>query len=199
MARPPKHDEGRILDAAAALVAAGGPGAATMAAIGHAVGVPNGSLYHRFRNRDELLGRLWLGKAAVFQDRWAASLEIDDPRDAGLAAALSIGRVAREDFEGARIMLLHRREDFLAAGWPRPMAAEAERLGRQVARAVDDLSRRLFGTCNSRTRQVTIFATIDVPFGAVRRHVAAGKRPPPSLDPLIATAYAAVIDAARAS
>src|SRR4051794_33643759 len=113
MPRPAKHDEARILSAAASLVAAGGPGAATIAAIGTAIGAPNGSIYHRFRTRDELLGRLWLQKAAFFQDRFAAALGHPDPHQAGLDAALSLPRAARDDFAGARIMLLHRREDFL--------------------------------------------------------------------------------------
>ena len=60
MARPTKFTESQILDAAAAIIAAAGPGAATMSAIGTAIGAPSGSLYHRFRTRDELLGRLWL-------------------------------------------------------------------------------------------------------------------------------------------
>src|SRR5918995_5936402 len=131
MPRPAKHDETRILEAAASLVAARGPGAATITAIGAAIGAPNGSIYHRFRTRDELLGRLWLRKAAFFQDRFAAALRHPGARQAGLDAALSLPRAAREDFDGARIMLLHRRQDFLGGGWPAEMAAEAERLGEQ--------------------------------------------------------------------
>ena len=57
MPRPAKHDEKSILSGAATLVAARGPGAATVSAIGHAIGAPSGSIYHRFRTRDALLGR----------------------------------------------------------------------------------------------------------------------------------------------
>ena len=86
MARPTKHDEQGILDAAAVLVAAGGPRAATVGAISQATGAPSGSIYHRFATRDELLGRLWLGKAARFQDAWVRAFEEKDARAAGLAA-----------------------------------------------------------------------------------------------------------------
>lgn len=194
MPRLAKYDEGQILGAAAKLVAANGPGAATMTAIGAAIGAPNGSLYHRFRSRDELLGRLWLSKARVFQDSWAAALEEPDARQAGLEAALSMPRVVREDLEGARIMLLHRREDFLSDGWPPEMKAEAERLGRQVKETMSEMTRRLFGRDTTAGRRTTAFATIDIPFSAVRRFVGEGGAPPAQIDTLIAHAYHAVID-----
>ena len=198
MGRPTKHDEASILGAAATLVATRGPGAATMTAIGAAIGAPNGSIYHRFRSRDELLGRLWLTKAAFFQDRWEQALKGPEPRQAGLDAALSLPRAAREDFEGARIMLLHRREDFLDEGWPPEMRAQADRLGQQVVRLLGNATKLLFGSNTAAARQVTTFAVLDLPFSAVRRSVGAGVPPPPQLDVLIAKAYAAIIDGALA-
>jgi hypothetical protein len=37
------------------------------------------------------------------------------------------------------------------------------------------------------------FTILDVPFAAVRRHVAANEVPPPYIDDLVAKAYAALI------
>lgn len=194
MPRPVKHEEKDILGAAAALVAARGPAAATVGAIGLAIGAPSGSIYHRFRSRDALLGRLWLMKASYFQNAWARALDQTDARQSGLDAALSLPRVAREDFEGARIMLLHRREDFLSEGWPPEMKAEAARLGAQVVECLNLMTRRLFGRNTAAARQVTMFATLDLPFSAVRRYVATGEPPPKQLDALIERAYEAIID-----
>jgi len=195
MARPSKFDDVRILGAAATLVAARGPAAATMGAIGDAIGAPNGSIYHRFPSRDLLLGRLWLETAKRFQDRWAAALEHPDARVAGLEAALSMPRQVRDDPEGARIMLLYRREDFLSDTWRPEMKAEAERLGRQTKDALSELTRRLFGRETAQARRATVFATLDIPFSAVRRYVSEGNAPPPQIDALIETAYRATIDA----
>src|SRR5215213_2722034 len=111
MARPAKFSDSGILDAAAGIVAATGPGSATMAAIASATGAPNASIYHRFRSRDELLGRVWLSKAAFFQDSFLKALEEPDAMQAGLRAALSLPACTRADFNGARILLLYRRED----------------------------------------------------------------------------------------
>jgi AcrR family transcriptional regulator len=196
MPRPPKHHESDILSAAASIVAARGPAAATITAIGTAMGAPNGSIYHRFRSRDELLGRLWLTKAQFFQDRWVkACLQEPTARRAGLAAALSLPRAVREDFPGARIMLLHRREDFLSERWPPEMQAEARRLGKQTETMLADITRRLFGRNTDSARQIATFAVLDLPFSAVRRYVGAGEPPPPLVDDLVSKAYAAVIGA----
>jgi AcrR family transcriptional regulator len=197
MPRPPRFSEAQILDATAALVAAGGPGAATIGAIGNMLNAPSGSIYHRFASRDGLLGRLWLSKAAFFQNRFAAALTEPDPAKAGLAAALSMPRAVRDDFVGARVMLLHRRDDFLDGDWPPDMAAEAIRLKRQVDDAMTDITRRLFGRASAEALQLANFAMIDIPLAAVRRHVASNEMPPRSVEDLIATTYAALIVPAR--
>jgi AcrR family transcriptional regulator len=197
MPRPSRFSEAQILDATAAIVAAGGPGAATIGAIGHMLNAPSGSIYHRFASRDVLLGQLWLSKARFFQNRFVAALVDRDPAKAGLAAALSMPRAVRDDFAGARIMLLHRRDDFLDGDWPPDMAAEAIRLKDQVDQAINDIARRLFGRVDPETLQLTAFAMIDVPLAAVRRHVANNEMPPRSVEDLIARTYAALIAPAR--
>jgi hypothetical protein len=123
MPRRARFSRQQILEATAGLVAAAGPDAATIGAIGGLIGAPSGSIYHRFPSRDALLGRLWLSKAAFFQNRFTAALAQPDAAAAGLDAALSLPRSARADFAGARIMLLHRRDDFLAGHWPADMTA----------------------------------------------------------------------------
>ena len=193
MSRPSKFSAVQILDAAATLVAADGPGAATIGAISARLNAPSGSIYHRFASRDVLLGRLWLSKAAFFQNRFTEALDHPGPAKAGLEAALSLPRSVRADFAGARIMLLHRRDDFLAGDWPVEMAEEAARLRQQVDLAIKDLARRLFARASTELLRLTALAILDVPFAAVHRHVAANEFPPLYVDDLIAKAYHALI------
>src|SRR5262249_22446234 len=143
MPRPSRFSEAQILDATAAIVAADGPSAATIGGMRHMLKAPAGSIYHRFASRDVLLGRLWLSKAAFFQDRFAAALADPDPFKAGLAAALSMPRAVREDFAGARIMLLHRRDDFLDGDWPPEMAYKPIRLQQQLDHPIHHIPRTL--------------------------------------------------------
>lgn len=194
MPRPAKFTHDTILDAASEIVAARGPGATTMGDIAAKIGAPSGSLYHRFRSRDELLGRLWLQKAAFFQNAFARALDEDDPRRAAIEAALSLPRTVRADPAGARIMLLHRREDFLSGGWPKPMQDEAARLGQQVRDVMDEFTSRLFNADTEAARLTTRFAILDVPFAAVRRYVGANEAVPPEVDGLIAAAVDAILD-----
>ena len=197
MPRRSRFSEAQILDATAAIVAANGPGAATIGAIGNMLKAPSGSIYHRFASRDVLLGRLWLSKAAFFQNRFAAALADANPARAGLAAALSMPRAVRDDFAGARIMLLHRRDDFLDGDWPPDMASEAIRLKHEADDAMNEIARRLFGPVSAETLRLVNFAVIDVPLAAVRRHVAVNELPPASVEDLIARTYAALIAPAR--
>jgi AcrR family transcriptional regulator len=193
MARPAKFTEDLILNAASEIVAADGPGGATIAAIGHALGAPSGSIYHRFRTRDELLGRLWLSKAAYFQDNFVNALAHPDAIQAARDAALSLPHSVRLDLTGACIMLLYRREDFLSDNWPPEMKAGATRLGRQVESAIEAITRRLFGNSRQASKLTTTFAVLDVPFAAVHRHVRHHELPPPTVDQLITTAVDAIL------
>jgi AcrR family transcriptional regulator len=197
MARPAKYTEARILDAAGRLVAREGPNAATIGAIGNLLSAPSGSIYHRFRTRDELLGALWIRTATRFQDAFAEKARHPDPTTAGLQAALSMVQIARADLDSSRIMLLYRREDFLSGAWPRDLEKEAERLGTQVKDVLGDLTRRLFGRATADNLQATMFATVDVPFAATRRFVAMGRRPPMQIDDLVASAYRVAVNAHR--
>src|SRR5262249_21750718 len=132
MPRPALFDEDGILAATRRLIAAHGPAAATIGAIARAVGAPTGSIYHRFRSRDVLVGEVWLQAAAAFQTAFFERLRGAPPPAAGLAAALSMVRRVREHPDEARLLSLHRQQDFVDRGWPVTMRRRAAALGRQV-------------------------------------------------------------------
>ncbi|OLB99141.1 MAG: hypothetical protein AUH30_05830 [Candidatus Rokubacteria bacterium 13_1_40CM_68_15] len=193
MPRAAKFDEEQILAAAGRLIAAHGPSGATIAAIARAVGAPTGSIYHRFDSRDVLLASVWLRAAATFQDSFFEQLAGPTPREAGLAAALYMAQRVRENPREARLLLLHRREDFVDRGWPPAMRRRAEQLGRQVETELRAFSRRLCGSEHARTVRIVAYAVLEAPFAAVRRHIAVNESPPSYVDVLIQVTYEAVI------
>ena len=193
MPRAPKFDEERILGAARRLVAAHGPSGATIGAIARSVGAPTGSIYHRFDSRDVLLATVWLRAAAAFQDAFFERLAGTPPREAGLAAALYMVHRVREHPDEARVLLLHRREDFVDRGWPITFRRRATQVGQQVEREIRAFSRRLCGRADVRTARLVAYAVVEAPFAAVRRHVAAKENPPPYVDVLIRVTYEAVM------
>jgi len=193
MPRASKFDEERILGAASRLVAAHGPSGATIGAIARSVGAPTGSIYHRFDSRDVLLATVWLRAAAAFQDAFFERLAGTPPREAGLAAARYMAQRVREHPDEARLLLLHRREDFVDRGWPTTFRRRATQVGQQVEREIRAFSRRLCGREDARTVRLVAYAVVEAPFAAVRRHVAAKESPPPYVDVLIRVTYDAVM------
>lgn len=193
MPRASKFDTERILGAARRLVAAHGPSGATIGAIARSVGAPTGSIYHRFDSRDVLLATVWLRAAAAFQDAFFEQLAGTPPRVAGLAAALYMAQRVREHPDEARLLLLHRREDFVDRGWPITFRRRAAQVGQQVEGEIGAFSRRLCGREDARTVRLIAYAVVEAPFAAVRRHVAARESPPPYVDVLIRVTYDAVM------
>ena len=179
--------------AAGRLIARRGPSGATIGAIARAVRAPTGSIYHRFDSRDVLLAEVWLRAAAAFQDAFFARLAGRLPWQAGLAAALYMAQRARQHPDEARVLLLHRRDDFVDRGWPSAMHRRAQRLGRQIETELRAFTRRLCGRQDPRKVRIVAYAVVEAPFAAIRRHVAARESPPPYVDVLIRTTYEAVI------
>jgi AcrR family transcriptional regulator len=192
--RPPKFDEARILAAAGRLMAAHGPSGATIGAIARSAGAPTGSIYHRFASRDVLLATVWLRAAAAFQDAVFERLAGTAPREAGLEAALYMAERVREHPREARLLLIHRREDFVDRGWPATFRRQAAQLAQQIETEVHTFSRRLCGREDASTVRMVAYAVIEAPFAAIRRHVAAKESPPPYVDLLIRATYEAVIE-----
>lgn len=197
MPRPAKFDQQQILEAAAQIVGTGGAAAATIGAIAEALGAPSGSIYHRFRSRDELLGRLWLSKIGAFQAGALRALRREDPASAAVEAALFTLDWVRADPLGARIALLHRRDEFEGGGWPEDVVAEARRLAVELDAALGDITRRLFGSDTPAARRAARFAIVDLAYAAVRPHITRGELPPPELDALVEAAVAASLTTAQ--
>ena len=82
-------------------------------------------------------------------------------------------------------MLLYRRED-LAERWPEELGEELAALNTDVERAVRDHVLRRYGEGGGAeaVRRV-VFALVDVPYAAGRRHLVNGEPPPLLVDELV--------------
>lgn len=168
--RPPKYTTEQILDAVVRVVREAGPAAVSVAAIAEVMGAPNGSIYHRFSSRDELLAAAWLRVAGTFQQGFAKQLSEPDPLTASLGAATyTIDRARRRPAE-THVLCLYRPNDLTKGSWPRPLMESANRLGSQLTDLLRHHAQRLGGVSTTRVR----FALVDVPHAAVRRAVASG-------------------------
>lgn len=169
MAPPRKHGTDVILDAARALVFAGGPRAASVAAIAKASGAPTGTLYHRFGNRDGILTAAWLRALERFQAR-AMAAEADTPAQTAVAMAVAGIGFARELPDDARLLLTIRPGDLLDgepdAAFQETLAAMNAPLNERIA----TLARQLYGSSDPRSVDAVARAVADLPYSVVRRH-----------------------------
>src|SRR6516164_7369739 len=109
-----QFDQAGFLAAARALIAERGPQAVTVDSVAERIGAPKGSFYYRFASRDALIGEVWLKTVLAYQEGFVAAIEAGD----GLRAALHTPAWARQHLEGARLLMLYSRHDFVHGDWP---------------------------------------------------------------------------------
>lgn len=193
MPRPAKFSEDQILDAAMRLVSNGGPPAATISGIAGLLGAPVGSIYHRFTSRDLLLARLWVRTIKRFQRGFIDALGAEDIDEAALGAALYNVEWTRQHLEAARVMLLYRAED-LAEKWSEELGEELSTLNAGVGAAIRDHAVRRYGKdADAEAVRRVVFALVDVPYAAGRRHLIAGEPPPPFIDDLVTETFRCIL------
>jgi AcrR family transcriptional regulator len=181
-----------ILDAARALVLAGGPRAASVAAIAGASGAPAGTLYHRFGNRDGVVLAAWLRALERFQARalaaatgatcaetsavWSETSTVASAKTSAgaleTAAAMAVAAIgfARELSEDARLLLTIRPADLVDG----PPGAEFREMlaamNAPLAERLRELAVQLYGTSDPRAVDAVNRAVADLPYAVVRRH-----------------------------
>jgi AcrR family transcriptional regulator len=192
--RAERHPAGSILDAARELVLGEGVRAATVDRIVVASGAPKGSIYHRFGTLDDLLATMWLRAVRDAQSRFLAALEGDDDAvTVAVAAALSLFDFAREEPDDAALLVVLRREDVARHVRSEDLGRELGTVNTPLERGVEDLTVRLRGRATRTAVEQTVLAVVDLPLGAIRRHLVDRRPPPPGLrDPLARAVRAAL-------
>jgi AcrR family transcriptional regulator len=193
MPRPELHPSDSILDAARSLALDSGLTSATIEEIARISGAPTGSIYHRFRSRDELLARLWIRAVCRSQASFLAAVDQPEPVEAAIAGALSILDFCEHETADAHLLVSFRREDLLRTAPSADVGRELEELNRPVEEAIAGLARRLYGRLSRTAVERTVLVTFDLPYGAARRYLVDGRRFPPTLRHDVEVAARAVL------
>lgn len=197
MPRPRLHSTDHILDAARELVLEHGARAATLDAIVAASGAPKGSIYHRYPTLNDLLAAMWMRAVRRSQEEFLDALGDPDPVEAAVAAALAFHDFARTHPADARLLASLRRRDLIVSIHDASLRTSLEELNEPLERAVLELTRRLHGRATRTAVEQTTLAVIDLPLGAVRRHLVAGDPLPRSLREQLEAAVRAAVQQAR--
>jgi len=179
--------------AALRLVADRGPQAVTVAAVAREAGAPTGSIYHRYRSREQLLAELWMDVVEGFQSGFVARLGAASDLEGAVEAARFMVAWTRAHTLEARLLLLHRRQDFVAGEWPAELAVRAAALEPQLGAALRTFAVRVVGRADTDTMARLRYALLDAPFGAIKPYVQGRKRVPAVVDELVATTAIAVL------
>jgi AcrR family transcriptional regulator len=193
MGRRSQYDAAQILAGAKQVSAEIGPQKLTIAKVAEHTGMPVGSIYHRYTSRDEILGAVWLDLVEEFQEQFLAALEAQDAVHAGLEAVQHACDWIRGHPREARLLLLHRREDFAAERWPAGYRRRAEGLASRAAASVSRYAARLTGRGGAAAVRAVRFALVDLPTAALRRDVEAGALPSDDMQRLLLETCAYVL------
>lgn len=119
MGRPRQYDLADLLRHARDLWIERGVDGLTIRALSSASGASNGAVYHAFGSRDGLLARVWAEEAGRFlafqRDRVAEAMGEGEATAALVAAALAPAAYAKDDEDGARLLLAATVDDLLTS------------------------------------------------------------------------------------
>ena len=193
MPRPELHSADSMLDAARQLVLEGGARAATVDGIVAASGAPKGSIYHQFATLDGLLAAMWLRAVRRSQESFLTALAGEPAEEAAVAAGLAIHDFALSEPGDARLLAALRRRDLLGTVKSADLQEALRDVNDPLRAALVDLARRLYGRASPANIERCAFAVIDLPQGAIRRHLTAGTPLPRGLRPQLEAAIRAAL------
>jgi AcrR family transcriptional regulator len=190
MVRTARFSAEHFIGAAIALVAEGGPGAATLQAIARRVGAPTGSIYHRFESRSAILAAAWNASYGSLAADLAPLLQAGRPREAALALLPWAGT----DRHRARFLLLHEPVSlFEDAPPPEPLRQEMERQEGQMDQAFRACIARISGgIIREEDLARAKFMIFDAPIAILRPHLQAEGAIPGFVGQMIAELHAGV-------
>jgi len=195
MGRNAKFERRDILGAALRVVAERGPQGLTVGAVAEEAGAPTGSIYHRYDSREQLLAELWMDVVEQFQNGFVGALAQANDVEGAAAAGRFMATWTREHPLEARLLLLHRRQDFVAGDWPKALAERAASLEPQLGAALRAFAKRAFGRADSEVMARLRYALLDAPFGGIKPYVQAGKPVPRVVEDLVEATCRAVLGA----
>jgi AcrR family transcriptional regulator len=171
----PRHSDQAFLDAAAELLLENGARAATIDAIAGASGAPKGSIYYRFKSRDEIFASLWIRAVERFQAVLLAPADQDDPLEATVSGALAVYDFCDARNADARLLMSFRHQDLWGERLPADLLERLTELNCATVRAHREMAERLYGDDGSEALQRLRRAVFDLPLGIAREHLTTGE------------------------
>jgi AcrR family transcriptional regulator len=169
VAHPGVCDQDQILDAVEALAVQSGPAAVTIRAVGAAIGVSNGAVYHTFGSRAGLAGRAWPRAGHQFLSAQTDLIDatLGAPDGSGVAAVVAAAdapAVFAERYPASsQLLLTVRREELLGAETPPEIATQLDELDTLLVACMVRLARALWSRKDAAAVDVITACIVDLP------------------------------------
>lgn len=182
MPRPRTHDLDDLLDVAEQIVTGSGAEGLTLRGLAVTAGVSNGSIYHAFSSKDDLLVRLWIRAAERLFAAQAPEVEAvlagdADPVDAVVAAALAPVSFARDHPSAARLFLAQRPDQLFSDALPQAAVVELAELQQRFTALLVRLAKAVWQRRDKAAVDAIAACVVDLPGGLVRRRLLADDGP----------------------
>lgn len=194
MARPRKHSLDDLLDVAEQLVTTGDPAGITLRSLAAASGASNGTIYHAFRSKEELLARLWLRACDRLGDLMAEALDGTAGGDEAVVALALTPVTLAERYPATAQLFFAQRRDQLFSGDLAPEVVDA--LDAQYQRMTDLLvtvALDLWDRKDGVAVEAVGACVVDIPGGLLRRQLSWGRGVSPATGDRIVAAVRAVL------
>jgi len=183
MARPRTHDLDALLDVAEQIATSAGPSGLTLRRLAGEAGVSNGSIYHAFSSKEELLARVWARAAQrmlTAQSARVAAARAGAPSaeagaiEAVVAAALSPVDFAIEHPAAARLFFMQRRDQLFSENLPPSVATELEAIQSTFTQLLIELAQARWKRGDRAAVDAVAACVVDLPGGLMQRKLLAG-------------------------
>lgn len=180
MPRPRLHSLDDLLDVAERQVVRGDPAGLTLRSLAAASGASNGTIYHAFHSKEELLARLWLRASArlghvIEQTTEQASSGSASPEDRVVAVATAPVDFACRFRLSAELFFAQRSDQLFSAEIAPDLldALAAER--RRFTQRLIELAEGLWQRRDRAAVDAIAACVVDVPGGILRRALIEGR------------------------
>lgn len=183
MARPRTNDLDMLLDVAERLATAGDPGGLTLRRLAVEAGASNGSIYHAFSSKEDLLAKVWIRAARRMLTeqhvRVVAATESgqagSQADDAVVAAALWPVEFATTHPAAARLFFGQRRDQLFSDEDLSPtVKEELDTIQAAFTQVLILLARARWNRADRIAVETIAACVVDIPGGVMQRRLATG-------------------------
>lgn len=180
MARQRLHTLDDLLDVAEEIVTSGAPAGLTLRGLATATGASNGTIYHAFSSKDQLLAQLWLRAWGRLNDHVNEAVEARAAADqageeAVVAAALAPVAFVQRFPNSARLFFAQRRDQLFSEDLPPNLDAELQAVQKRFVELMITLAKGVWDRADRAAVEAIAVCLVDLPTGILRRRLLEGQ------------------------